>query len=194
MTTNTVMADRPMGPRIATLILLLILGFPHPLWASTLTVEPDEKTYHFVSHYRVVIDATATTVWKHLVNLGSWMYEFEMDSVSGDPGKEGEVLRLYATQDFYVQITRTVPNELLVIVNLPSTFRGESSTGVGVISLHEVSGHTTVDLTMIRRYTWQGDGINPMKRTRESQVFVESTRAMWQDRFLEKLRSLAENT
>ncbi len=68
MTTNTVMADSPIGPRIATLILLLILGFPHPLWASTLTVEPDEKTYHFVSHYRVVIDATATTVWKHLVN------------------------------------------------------------------------------------------------------------------------------
>ena len=182
-----------MSFKLLTAIVLVTLGTSLPLSASeTLTVEPGDKAYNFVSHYRVVIDAPAKNVWKHLVNLRSWMYEFEMFSVSGEPGKQGEVLRLYAGQNFLVQITEAIPNELLVMVNLPLTFKGEFSTGTGVTTLYEANGQTTVDLTMSRRYTWENDGENPMKKIRESPKFMAETSAMWQDRFLQKLRTLAE--
>jgi hypothetical protein len=160
--------------------------------SETITVEPDGDSYHFVSHYSVAIDAPAEAVWEHLVRLDSWMYELDMSLVSGSPGQEGEVRRLYAGQDFLVQVTKVIPNELLVVVNLPSTFNGEHSTGIVVTTLHEAEGTTAVDMTMSRRYTWQGDGENPMKRQRESKEFAESTKAMWQDGFLGRLRSLAE--
>jgi len=46
---------------------------------------------------------------------------------------------------------------------------------------------------MSRRYTWEGTGDNPQKAVRESQEFNERARAMWEDRFLGRLRELAES-
>lgn len=154
--------------------------------------EPDGVSYRFVSNYSVRIDAPARVVWKHLVELGAWMYEFEMSHVSGAPSGEGEVFRLYPGEDFLLQVVSLVPDRLLVVANLPSTFRDEFSTGTGVISLHESEGTTTVDVTMSRRYTWLGEGPNPVKAERKSDEFAEATRSMWQDRFLGRLRSLAQ--
>lgn len=156
-----------------------------------LTVEPEQNSYNFVSHYRIEIDAPASVVWKNLIDLRLWMVDFEMSHQSGEPKQLGEVLRLYPEQDFFIQITGMIPNDTLVIANLPSTFKDEYSTGVGVITLNEIQNKTMVNLTMSRRYTWQGKGENSMKNTRESPKFVEDTQATW-NRFLEKLRSLAE--
>ncbi len=161
--------------------------------SEAITSEPDGASYHFVSHYRVTIGASARIVWSHLINLGSWMFEFEMSHVAGTPGQEGEIRRLYAGQDFFMLITHSVPGELLVIANLPSTFKGEFSTGIGVISLVESEGKTTVDLTMSRRYSWDEERQNPMQQVRESPEFIENTRAMWEDRFLQRLRILSED-
>lgn len=180
--------------QIVLYLLLLGLLYSAELQASeAITHEPDGSSYQFVSHYRVTIDASAETVWNHLIDLGSWMFEFEMTHVSGTPGREGEIRRLYAGQDFLMQIIHAVPEELLVIANLPSTFKGEYSTGIGVMSLVAADGQTTVDLTMSRRYSWDAKDQNPMQQVRESPEFIENTRAMWEDRFLQRLRSLSED-
>jgi hypothetical protein len=81
--------------------------------SETLTDEPDGHSYNFVSHYSIEINAPATTVWKHLTDLGSWMYDFEMKPTSGFNELEGRVLRLYEGQNFYVQITKAIPDKLL---------------------------------------------------------------------------------
>ncbi len=161
--------------------------------SDTITAEPDGNSYSYVSQYTVEIGASADTVWAHLIDISSWMYEFEMALVSGTPNQEGEVRRLYEGQDFLIQITKTIPDDLLVISNLPVTFNGESSTGVAVVTLDEVEGITTVRVIMSRRYTWDGTGDNPQKAVRESQEFNERTRAMWENRFLGRLRELAES-
>jgi uncharacterized protein YndB with AHSA1/START domain len=164
------------------------------LFASgTLVPEPGSDSYRFVSHYRITIDVPVSTVWKHLVDVGAWMYEFDMTLESGVPGEVGEIRRLYSGQEFLVQITKVVPNEMLAISNLPSTFNGEYSTGVSVITLNESNGGTVVDLTMSRRYEWRGEGENPMQARRASAEFNASTDATW-GRFLERLRSLCEGT
>ncbi|MCH9693156.1 MAG: hypothetical protein K0U72_01485 [Gammaproteobacteria bacterium] len=161
--------------------------------SDTITAEPDGNSYNYVSQYTVEIDAPAKTVWSHLVDIPSWMYEFEMSLVSGTPNEEGEVRRLYEGQDFLTQITKTIPGDLLVISNLPTTFNGETSTGVAVVTLNEVNGITTVRVVMSRRYTWNGTGDNPQKTVRESQDFANRTKAMWEIRFLGRLRELAES-
>lgn len=173
----------------AVLLLTLLCGGVH---AGAITTEPDGRSYHYVSHYSVAIDAPAASVWQHLVQLRSWMYELELSHVSGTPGAEGEVLKLYPDQDFFIQVTRQIPDRLLVIANLPATFRDELGTGVGVITLNEAGGVTTVDLTMSRRYTWLAAGPDPNKAERASEAFNEATERMWQERFLGRLRALAE--
>ena len=160
--------------------------------SETVTPEPDGSTYHFVAHYAVDVEAPATAVWDQLVDIGSWMHEFELTHESGAPGQEGEVRRLYSGQDFFIEITKIIPHELLVFANLPTTFNGEHSTGVAVITLTETVGTTTVKLTMSRGYSWDGTEPNPQKATRESPEFHERTRAQWQDRFLGRLRALVE--
>lgn len=160
--------------------------------SETLTAEPDQSSYHFVSHYSVAINATASEVWKHLIDLDSWMYEFELTREAGVPGQAGEVRRLYGGQDFFVELTKVIPNQLLVFANLPVTLNDESSTGVAVITLSDSGKGTTVNLTMSRRYSWSKSEPNPQRAMRESKEFQERTRAMWQDRFLARLKSLSE--
>ena len=192
---SNVMCNSPQEKsvvRILTFVAVLTCSL-QSVASDAIVSEPDESSYNFVSHYRVSIKAPTRIVWNHLKDLGSWMYDFEMSHVSGEQGEEGEVLRLYSGQDFLTQITSAVPNKLLVIANLPSDIRGEHSTGVAVITLNEAPGETIVDLTMSRRYTWQGEGVNPMRTTRESPEFIENTRAVW-GRFLERLRTLSEGT
>ena len=81
-----------------------------------------------------------------------------------------------------------------------TTFGESHGIGVGAvvdgcpskIALNETDGVTTVKLTMSRRYSWDSAEPNPQRSMRESQEFRERTRAMWQDRFLARLRSLVE--
>ncbi len=161
--------------------------------SETITTEPNENSYNFVSSYSVLIDAPAEVVWPHLRNLGAWMYEFEMSNVSGEPGQLGEVMRLYEGQDFLVQIIEAIPQKLLVMANLPSGFKGEKSTGIGVTTLTQIESATRVTLTMSRRYTWTGEGENTQKLTRQSQSFREDTKARWV-RFLKRLKLIAEQS
>jgi len=152
----------------------------------------EDDVYLVTFHYEISIAKPARAIWPHLLDPGSWMYEFELAHVSGPVGQEGEVRRLYEEQDFFVQTTKLIENRLYVSVNLPSTFRDEFSTGIAIITLTEVNESTIVALTMSRRYTWLGEGPNPTREIRESEAFQESTRATWEEKFLPRLRQLAE--
>ncbi len=176
---------------LSALAIMLVAIDVHA--SESVSNEFGAEAYYFSSHYTVEISAPASAVWEQLIDLGSWMYEFEMSLESGSPGEEGEVRRLYAEQDFFIQTVKVVPNELLVFANLPATFNGEESTGVTVISLSEADGATTVRLTMTRRFSWTDTELNPMREMRESPEFQERTRAMWEDRFLDRLRSLVQS-
>ena len=181
-------------PRCTTLAfaLLLVTATDVRAASASLVEEPDGNAYNFVTHYRVQISARAERVWPILIDLKSWMYEFELATVAGRAGNVGHTLRLYEDQEFLIQVTGVVPNELLAIVNLPTVFEGERVTGVGLFTLHERDGQTEVALTMSRRYVWVGDGDNPLRHQRASSAFGEQTRSMWQARFLGRLKDLVE--
>lgn len=122
----------------AAIACLLLLVSSLAVASESLTDEPGGKSYNFVSHYSIEIDAPAKTVWTHLTNLGSWMVDFDMAPISGFNELEGQVLRLYEGQGFYVQITKAIPGELLVISNLPTSMEGERLTsGISVTTLIE---------------------------------------------------------
>lgn len=170
---------------------LLSLASCTAIASETITDEPGDDSYNFVSYYSVEIKAPAASVWKHLINLGSWMVDFEMKPIQGGNALEGRVLRLYEGQDFYVQITKAIPEKLLVMANLPTLMEGEQlSSGISVMTLTENSGVTTVGLTMSRRYSWSGPGKNHLKSRRQSKAFQEQTRANW-NKFLGRLAALS---
>jgi len=169
----------------------LLLFSSAVLGSEGLTDEPDGQSYNFVTHYSVEIHAPAKAVWNNLIDLGSWMYDFEMEPVSGKDNLEGQVLRLYEKSDFQVQITKAIPDKPLVIANLPAVMEGEQlAGGVSVTTLTEHAGTTTVDITMSRRYVWSNPGENHLKKRRQSSVFTDATRATW-ERFLARLAELS---
>ncbi len=92
-----------------------------------------------------------------------------------------------------MQATAVVPEELLVLSNLPMTMQGEHATGIAVITLNETESGTTIDLTMSRRYSWDQEGENPMKAMRQSAQFQENTEKMWRG-FLANLKNLSETS
>jgi hypothetical protein len=158
-----------MRSKIFTGFILYLAIAPSALANSeSLTAEPGLKTYNFVAHYRVNIDAPPTRVWPILIDLKSWMFDFELSTLSGESGTEGRVLQLYAGQEFKVQATKVIPNEMLAIVNLPMTFKDEFAAGIGVMTLHPTTNGTEVSLTMSRRYIYvdwrRRKSITPNKR------------------------------
>jgi len=46
--------------------------------SDTITAEPNGNSYNYVSQYTVEIAASANSVWGHLINIPSWMYELEI--------------------------------------------------------------------------------------------------------------------
>ena len=174
---------------VLTILMLTATASAHA--SETLTPEPDEDSYNFVTHYRVHISAPVNRVWPALLDLKSWMYEFMLSPVSGIPESIGHVMQLYEGRDFRIQITAREPMKLLAISNLPMIFEGEFGTGVGIITLHQHGDATEVALTMSRRYTWREDGINHLRIRRSSAVFKDNTRAMWQG-FLNRLKTDVE--
>ena len=174
-------------------IVLVILASSHSVAEDFISQESAANTYNYVSNYEIAINSPPGLVWKNLENLKSWMHAFELSHHSGKKGDVGEILRLYPNQQFYIQVTGKVENKLLTIANLPSSFNGEESTGVGVISLMPRGSETLVQLVMSRRYEWIGQGENTMKVKRESKEFQGSTRQMWGN-FLNRLKELSEKT
>ena len=159
--------------------------------SASLVEEPGGEAYNFVTHYRIVVDAPIEPVWDGLIDLGAWMYDFEMSPVAGEPGRPGAVLRLYSGQEFLVQITAVDAPHLLAIANLPLAFRGEFGTGVGIMTLHRTEAGTEVVMSASRRYTPVGEGFRVLRETRESAEFQQRTHGMWA-RFLARLKANVE--
>lgn len=178
------------------LIVLIYIGFV-PLIegrADEVIVDGiDDKSYSIVSHYDIQINAPAAKVWPHLNNLKSWMTDFDLSTVSGEPGEIGEVLRLYPQQNFLIQRLFAVPENILVFSNLPVTFNNETGHGQTIISVNENNGITLVNLTMARYFTWHGKGSNPLKQTRLTQQFQENAKNQWEKRFLATLKNCQNN-
>lgn len=178
-------------------VTLLVAGMASAL-AST-SASPAEfldgelsDSYVFADRNEILIDAPAMDIWPHLVDLGSWMYEFDLTHEWGPIGGVGEIRRLYAGEEYFVEIVKLIPNELLVLLNLPSVAGDEAMVGVAMITLTQTGDGTLVSLSTSREYRWLGDGPDTRRATRESGEFQESTRATW-DRFLGRLRDLAES-
>ena len=178
--------------RKLTVFVLVLLCAQGAQVLAQVVDEPNGTAYHFVKSYRVHVLATPAEVWPHVMNLGGWMYDFEMTTVQGVEGQVGAVVRLYEGQDFMVQLTALEVARLMVMANLPMTDRGETGTGIGVTQLTALGdGTTEVSLVMSRRYDWSGTRENVLRETRQSAEFNDFTDEMWL-RFLNRLKAMAE--
>jgi hypothetical protein len=179
--------------RRTTMALLGALLASRVAFAETAIIDSElASAYHFVDTYEILIDQPPDVVWPQLVSIGSWMHEFAMIHESGPVGAEGEVLRLYEGQDFFVEIAKIVPGRMILLVNLPSTFQGEEMVGVGMLTLTEIDGKSLVSSFMSRQLSGPPEAIDPLRARRESAEYRELNRQMWQERFFGRLRELAE--
>lgn len=147
-------------------------------------------SYYYVDHFEVTIDRPVSEVWPHVVTMGRWMpWMAAKDSPSGTIS-EGKKVHLYG--DAYIEVVKIIPRKMVLLANLPNIENGESSQGVAMISVVENQGKTIVSIFMSRIYSWFDSAPNTQRSTRESETFVKQRREMFQEKFLEKLKHLAE--
>ena len=174
--------------RYIVLFISIVFSF---VVSAQVVDEPNGSAYHYVKSYRIEVAKSPRDVWPHVMDLGAWMYDFEMTTVEGVPGQVGSVVRLYEGQAFKTLLTAVEPERLLIMANLPITDRGETGTGIGVVQLTETGGGTEVSLVMSRRYDWRGMRENVLRTTRMTPEFNQRTDAVW-TRFLGRLKAMAE--
>lgn len=172
-------------------IILLVVPTTHA--APVIIDSRLADSYHFVDTYEIVIDRSPADVWPFLVDQTLWLNS-EMMHESGPRNAEGEVLRLYPGQEFFIEIVDMIAERMLVVANLPSNIDGEESVGIAMMTLTDVAGSTLVSVFMARHYYWTGDGANPVRARRESAEFRAFNRATWDDQLLPRLRDLVEGT
>ena len=172
----------------------VIIGFllVQDAFAESSIIESSvSNTYIYTDHYEVLINRPAEEVWPHLLDLGSWMYDFEMALEDGEPQAEGALYRLYSGEDFFYLIVKIIPGRMIVGVNLPSNMEGEESVGIAMFTLAEVGGKTLVTNFMSRQYDWPVEEPSPIKQRRESEDFKAFNSDMW-GRFLGRLKEVTE--
>lgn len=184
-------AGRLVSRTVATLVGVFVAT---AIWAG---VSPLHNrfgdSYYFVDHYDIVIDRPADAVWPHMTDLASWLTPVAgkgMIHVAGPRHGEGEVFRLYRGQDFFLQITKIIPNKLIMGVNLPASQRGEKAVaGVVMMTLMSKGSKTVVSVFMSRQYSWFAKTPDPLRKVRESAQFAKSRRASFEEA-LERLKAL----
>jgi hypothetical protein len=153
-------------------------------------------SYYFVDHYDIVIDRPANEIWPHLLDFGSWLAPATgkgMIHVSGPRHGEGEVFRLYNGENFFMQVTKIIPDKLLVGVNLPTAQQGESAlAGIVMVTLTGQGAKTVVSMFMSRQYSWFGKAPDPLRKVRGSERFAESRRAGF-EKSLQRLKTACED-
>lgn len=174
------------------LVVVALFGFTRVTVAESIIIDSElSDSYHFVDTYEISINSAPHEVWRHLVDMASWP-GWGMTHESGPREQEGEVLRLYPGQEFFVQIVKLIPDRMMVVANLPSNMQGEESVGLAMITLTKIEDSTLVSVFMARHYDWTGEGPDPLRQKRASDEFREFNRQNWDNGFLPHLRDLAE--
>lgn len=162
----------------------------------------------YVSVAEITVDAPASAVWPHVLDLGSWIYDFHFEHISGPKGAEGEVLHLWpvgAEGLSEVRARERKPDNAIVLktlavtpermwygINPPTDETGDiRSSGVNLVRLAETGGRTLV--TAIR----SKEAVCPTRESRDA-TQEEMTRyqpiaqARWTNKYLPRLKELSE--
>lgn len=155
-----------------------------------LDIEEGASYYHS-DHFEVAIDAPLGDVWPHIENMGSWMPWMKKPEGETQQISEGDIINLYG--NFNVEVAKIVPENMVLIVNLPSEDRAEKSQGIAMVSVSAIDEQrTVVSIYMSRIYYWFSALENAQRVTRSSEEFAKSRKDMFQNLFLTNLKALAE--
>jgi len=145
--------------------------------------------YYYIDHYEVAIDRPLADVWPILVDLGAWMPGLTEANGVSPQAVDGTDFRLYG--DFRMKVAEVIPEQLIVLVNLPASQEGEDTQGIVMVSVRETGGQTVVSLFMSRVFFWFDRAPNPLRARRESTGFSEERRSGYID-ILSTLKDIAE--
>jgi hypothetical protein len=148
--------------------------------------------YYYTDHFEIDIEAPAEEVWPQLVKMRTWLPWMANSSSDNPIVSEGERVNLYG--EFYIEVVKVVPQDFVLLANLPAQQEGEQSHGIAMVTLSELSGSSVVSIFMSRANLWYGEAKSPLREKRESQEFSAGRQAMFKDNFLEKLKSLVEES
>lgn len=165
--------------RFVLIVFLLMPAASTSSAEEVLIASEFSNSYHYVDHYEIVIDASTKDIWPALIDMSSWMDELAVQHESGPPLSEGQVFVLYGDPNYRLEIVKLVPERMLVAANLPSSVEGEDSVGIATITLIESEGSTVVASSMVRQYTWSGDGPDPGRERRNSEEYRQLNETLW---------------
>ncbi len=145
-------------------------------------------SYYYVDFYEVSISATPAEIWPHLFAI----YQSTMSHHSGPVNQEGEIFKMYEEQNFFFEITKIIPNQLVMGVNLPSEMQGEESMGVSMFTLTKRGERTILSNFMSRRYDWFQPTPNHLMKTRQTREFRKS-RNINMNALMQRIKEAAEH-
>jgi hypothetical protein len=163
----------------------------------------------YVSVAEIAIAAPAKAIWPHVLDIGSWVYDFHFEHISGQRGGEGEVKYLWAVaaegvnaiaekdrtleNAIVLKTLSIIPQRLWYGIN-PPRLEGESlGTGVNMVMLSEQGNQTRV--TAIR----SKESLCPNKAARDTTQdkmikYQPIAQSRWTDKYLPRLKELSERT
>ncbi len=166
--------------------------------------EEKELVGDYSFDYEIVIDAPVDQVWPHLLDLGSWIEDVEFVSATPDKKNQaGEIIYFYskaipaeqrnASNRMIAKLLEVKQNRFLYYVNpiVISDTTGVIRSGSNLLTLTNVNGKTRVNFYGSKSLRM------PFGRLEEfyanTNRILANSREAWVDRYLPRLKELAEN-
>ena len=173
--------------RSALAFLLLSLAGVCTAQISSMSQDAGES-YYYVDHYEILINQPVNEVWQATLAMGQWV-PFLADALPEEPVVEGQVFHLY--DQFSLKVAQLIPEQMLLLINLPTVQESEYTQGVVMISLAGTETGTLVSMFMSRAYFWFDGEQNPLRYTRESRDFQQERNDTY-SRLLQNLKNNIE--
>ncbi|PCJ27257.1 MAG: hypothetical protein COA96_03480 [SAR86 cluster bacterium] len=175
-------------------ITLICLIFPSRLLNAQISpVDIDlGDSYYYTDHFDITIGRSVSVVWPHILEMSSWMPWMAETNSTSSTVAEGDLIRLY--DDFYIEVAKIIPENMVLLVNLPNSQEGEATQGIAMVTIKEIDAdNSVVSIFMSRIYYWFGENENQQRTTRESEEFSNSRQTTFKNNFLSQLKQLAES-
>jgi len=159
------------------------------------------STFDQLIRVEFILDYPVKLVWPHIVDRRAWIKTFQIETVAGVRGEEGEVIRISVmsgkevVDEYFSKTVKVIPNKQVIMKYLPHLKHIGAIyilRGYDVYELQEINGKTHVTFQTFQEYSASQIPEEDLRSSMESAA--ELGKKMWFEGYIPELKKLLQKS
>ena len=180
-------------------IAVACLFFCSALKADAANAIDQPITFNLLFRIEFLLDHPPQKVWPYIIDRQSWITGFSSETVEGEPGHKGEVIKIIVPSDtiiadeYFAEVVKVIDQRQVIVKYLPSrakTNAAYSLSGYDVYDLEVVGGKTRVTFQTFQEY--RTADMNEMAFRLIMESASEVAKRRWREVYIPALTALLQ--